>query len=68
MNFRFPVCTLVAGQKIEKVTIIQDLAHLGLYTVDKQLFGLLKMAAEVGSDNYPEIVAHYFLINAPGFF
>lgn len=45
-----------------------DLTGGSMGTVNKQVYGLIKLAAKVGSDYYPEIMGNLFIVNAPFLF
>lgn len=36
--------------------------------LSKKVYGLIQIAAKVGSDNYPEIMGQTFIVNAPFLF
>jgi hypothetical protein len=68
INFRFPVCSVVAGKRIETQIIINDLAGMSLSTADRNAYSLLKLTAQSCGDYYPEILGPYIVVNCPGFF
>ena len=45
-----------------------DLTGGGITSVNKQVYGLVKIAAQIGSDYYPEIMGNMFVVNAPYLF
>lgn len=45
-----------------------DLTGGSMGMMNKQIYGLLKLASVVGSDYYPEIMGNLFVVNAPFFF
>lgn len=65
MKLRFPACSEVAGKKIEQGLNILDMTGGSVTTVNKQVYGLIKLAAKVGSDYYPEIMGATLIVNAP---
>lgn len=68
INFRFPVCSVVAGKRIETQVIISDLSGMSLSTVDRNAYSLLKLTAQSGGDYYPEVLGPYIVVNCPSFF
>ena len=52
---------MVANQRIERGLTIMDMTGGGVGTANKQVYGLVKLAAKVGSDYYPEIMGNLFL-------
>ncbi len=47
---------------------VQDCAGAHLGTLNSNGLFLLRMAAKLASDNYPETLGAYIIMNAPGFF
>ena len=45
-----------------------DLTGGSMSMMKKQVYGLLQLAAQVGSNNYPEIMGTLQVVNAPFFF
>lgn len=41
------------------------MTHGSVTTVNRQVYGLIKLAAQVGSDYYPEIMGNLLVVNAP---
>ena len=68
MKLRFPACSEVAGKKINQGLTIFDMTHGSMSTANSQTYGLCKLAAQVGSDYYPEIMGNLFVVNAPMLF
>lgn len=68
MNWRFPSCSEVAGKHIGQSCAILDMTHGSIGTVNKRVYGLVKLAAQVGSDYYPECMGNTFVVNAPFLF
>jgi len=44
------------------------MTHGSVGTANRQTYGLCKLAAQVGSDYYPEIMGNLFIVNAPMLF
>ena len=44
------------------------MTHGSVSTANRQTYGLCKLAAQVGSDYYPEIMGNLFIVNAPMLF
>jgi hypothetical protein len=59
---------MVANQRIERGLTIMDMTGGGVGTANKQVYGLVKLAAKVGSDYYPEIMGNLYIVNAPFLF
>ena len=68
MKLRFPACSAVKGEKVIQGLTIFDMTHGSISTANKQTYGLCKLAAQVGSDYYPEIMGNLFIVNAPMLF
>jgi hypothetical protein len=68
MKFRFPVCSELAGRKIQQGLTIMDLTGFGMTSVSKKVYGLVKVASQIGSDYYPEIMGNMLVVNAPYLF
>ena len=45
MKLRYPACSAAAGKKIEQGLSILDLTHGSVTTVNRQVYGLIKLAA-----------------------
>jgi hypothetical protein len=63
MKVKFPACSQVAGKQVEQGLTIMDMTH-GSMLPSQQVYGLVKLAAQVGSDYYPEIMGNLFVCNA----
>lgn len=68
MKVKFPACSAVAGKKILQGLTIFDMTEGSMSTANSQTYGLCKLAAQVGSDYYPEIMGNLFVVNAPMLF
>ena len=68
MKLRFPSCSVVKGEKVNQGLTIFDMTHGSVTTANKQTYGLCKLATQVGSDYYPEIMGNLFIVNAPMLF
>jgi len=68
MKLRFPACSAVKGERVIQGLTIFDMTHGSVSTANKQTYGLCKLAAQVGSDYYPEIMGNLFVVNAPMLF
>ena len=68
MKLRYPACSEVSGKRILNGTTIMDLTGGTMGMMNKQMYSLLKLAAGVGSDYYPEIMGNMFVVNAPYMF
>ena len=65
MKVRFPICSQLAGKKIQQGFTIFDMTGGGVTTANPSTKELFKLAAQVGSDYYPETMGNTFIINAP---
>lgn len=45
MKLKFPACSAASGTKIEQGLSILDLTHGSVTTVNRQVYGLIKLAA-----------------------
>lgn len=61
---RLPVCSEVAGHLIETSCTIMDLKGVGISQFWK-VKGFVQAAAAVSSNNYPETMGKFYVINAP---
>jgi len=68
MKLKFPACTEVAGRWIQSSLTIIDLTDQKDLIPSAQVKGLLKIAAGVSQDNYPEILGNMYIVNAPMMF
>ena len=68
MKHKFPACSAVKGSYVGQGLTIFDMTHGSVSTANKQTYGLCKLAAQVGSDYYPEIMGNLFIVNAPMLF
>jgi hypothetical protein len=55
LKLRFPACSELAGKKVEQGLTIFDFTHGSVTTVNKQVYKMIKMAANAAAPNYPEI-------------
>lgn len=68
MKLRFAACTAVKGEPITQGLTIMDMTGGSVTSANSQSYGLCKLAAQVGSDYYPEIMGNLFVVNAPMLF
>lgn len=70
MIHKFPACTAAfkGEHAISQGFTIMDMTGGGISTFNSQVRALVKLAAKVGSDYYPEIMGNLFVINAPMLF
>lgn len=68
MKLRFPSCSAVKGEKVLQGLTIFDMTGGSVTTANSQTYGLCKLAAQVGSDYYPEIMGNMLIVNAPMLF
>ncbi len=67
-KLKFPACSAVAGKKIEQGLTIFDFTHGSVTSIGKRDYRLIKLAADVASNNYPEISGKMFVVNTPFLF
>ena len=68
MKLRFPSCSAVKGTPITQGLTIMDMTGGSVSTANSHTYGLCKLAAQVGSDYYQEIMGNLFVVNAPMLF
>ena len=68
MKLRFPACSEKLGYKIQQGLTVLDMTGGSVTTANKQTYGLAQLAAQVGSDYYPEVMGNMFIVNAPMLF
>lgn len=68
MKLRFPACSAVKGETVVQGLTIMDMTGGSVTSANSQSYGLCKLAAQVGSDYYPEIMGNLFVVNAPMLF
>ena len=68
MKLKFPACSAVKGERVVQGLTIFDMTHGSVTTANAQTYGLCKLATQVGSDYYPEIMGNLFVCNAPMLF
>jgi len=68
MKHKFPACSALKGERVNQGLTLMDMTGGSVSTANSQTYGLCKLAAQVGSDYYPEIMGNLFVINAPMLF
>jgi|LauGreDrversion4_2_1035121.scaffolds.fasta_scaffold479561_1 hypothetical protein len=68
MNFRFPVCSTLSGNRVDTAVIIFDCQGVTMSTIDSNCYKLIKFGSQIGSDYYPESMGLFFVVNAPTIF
>lgn len=63
-----PACTKVAGRKIEQTFAILDVQGVGLRHFTGEVKRLMAKVTSLDQDNYPEMLGHTCIINAPSVF
>lgn len=63
-----PACTKVSGRKIEQTFAILDVQGVGLKHFTGEIKRLLAKVTSLDQDNYPEMLGHTCIINAPSVF
>ena len=68
VKLRFKAASERLGYKIQQGLTILDMTGGSVATANKQTYGLAQIAAQVGSDYYPEVMGNMFIVNAPMLF
>lgn len=68
MKLKFPACSALKGERVVQGLTIFDMTNGSISTANKQTYALCKLASQVGSDYYPEIMGNLFVVNAPMLF
>ena len=68
MKLKFKACSEVLGYKIQQGLTVLDMTGGSVTTANKQTYGLAQLAAQIGSDYYPEVMGNMFIVNAPMLF
>jgi len=64
----FPACSQAAGHRVEQCVTILDLKGSSTSIMSKQVWDFIKLASNLGQDNYPENLGRMFIVNAPFLF
>ena len=67
-SLRYPSCSQVFGKRIETSTSVIDMTNGSIGSINSKVYSLLKTAAALTSDNYPENMGQMFVVNAPFLF
>lgn len=66
MHIEFPVCSAVAGRRIEKMMFIFDIGKINIVKLFNGKFrSIIELIIRVGQDFCPEVLEILFVINAP---
>ena len=68
MKLKFPSASALKGERVVQGLTIFDMTHGSVGMANSQTYGLCKLATQVGSDYYPEIMGNVFVCNAPMLF
>ncbi|KAG2439718.1 hypothetical protein HYH02_010597 [Chlamydomonas schloesseri] len=63
-----PFCSRLAGRQIETTFNIMDVKGMGLSQVTGEALKMFQRIAKADQDNYPEMLGHICIINAPAVF
>ncbi len=63
-----PACSKVAGRKVEQTFAILDVHGVGLRHFTGEVKRMLVRVTSLDQDNYPEMLGHTCIINAPSVF
>eukprot|EP00344_Euplotes_crassus_P011290 CAMPEP_0196997842 /NCGR_PEP_ID=MMETSP1380-20130617/3358_1 /TAXON_ID=5936 /ORGANISM="Euplotes crassus, Strain CT5" /LENGTH=343 /DNA_ID=CAMNT_0042414205 /DNA_START=12 /DNA_END=1039 /DNA_ORIENTATION=- len=63
LHIRFPACSAAAGKKIEQSFSLLNLKGFSMGKLKEKSRNFIKLAIDIGSDNYPEIMYKTFIVN-----
>ena len=55
----YPVCSKVAGHRIDQSFTILDMKHGGISMITKKVYSFIKLAINMAQDNYPECLGKF---------
>lgn len=64
-KWRYPSASAVAGRRIDTSLSIMDMTNFSASMMNSQVRAILKAAAKITSDNYPENMGAMYVVNAP---
>jgi len=67
-NYILPACSLAAGRHIDQTFGVLDVRGVGLRHLTGDVKRMLTRVMSVDQDNFPEMMGHTCIINAPGVF
>ncbi|KAK9838539.1 hypothetical protein WJX81_006074 [Elliptochloris bilobata] len=67
-RYIMPACSIVAGRHIDQTFAIIDLKGVGLKHLTGEVKKMLGKITSIDQNNYPEMMGHTCIINAPGVF
>ena len=68
MKLRFPVCSLLAGKRVEQGLTILDLHGFTMGQINKRVYHFVQIASKIGQDYYPEIMGQLLIVDSPWVF
>ncbi|KAK9819593.1 hypothetical protein WJX72_000104 [[Myrmecia] bisecta] len=68
MKYIMPACSKVAGRHIDQTFAILDLKGVGLKHLTGEVKKMMSKVTGIDQNNYPEMLGHTCIINAPGVF
>lgn len=68
IHVRLPACSAAKGEKVERTMSVLDINGFGMSKLNRRTIHFIKIAINIGSDYYPEIMGCMFIINAPFLF
>mmetsp|Transcript_38738 Transcript_38738/g.86147 ORF Transcript_38738/g.86147 Transcript_38738/m.86147 type:complete len:516 (+) Transcript_38738:123-1670(+) len=63
-----PICSFMAGRNIDQTFGIMDVKGVGLGHLTGEVKRLMTLVTKYDQDNYPEMLGHICIINAPAIF
>ena len=67
-NYILPACSLAAGRHIDQTFGVLDVRGVGLRHLTGDVKRMLTRVMSIDQDNFPEMMGHTCIINAPGVF
>lgn len=68
LHIRMPACSNAAGKKIEQSFSLLNIDGFSMGKLKEKSRDFVKLAINIGQDNYPEIMSKMFIVNAPFLF
>ena len=68
IHIRLPACSAAKGARIEQTFSLLSIKGFTMGKLKEKSRNFIKLAINIGSDNYPEIMHKMFIVNAPFLF